>query len=41
MLWQVRTLDIASPERCLMLFRSNRDTGAFMAAALLIAGLAS
>ncbi|HEX4295383.1 MAG TPA: 4-hydroxybenzoate octaprenyltransferase [Rhizomicrobium sp.] len=41
MLWQVRTLDIASPERCLMLFRANRDTGALMAAALLIAGLAS
>lgn len=41
MLWQVRTLDIASPERCLRLFRSNRDTGALMAAALLIAGLAS
>ena len=38
MLWQVRTLDIASPERCLKLFRANRDTGALMALAFLLAG---
>ncbi len=38
MLWQVRTLDIASPERCLRLFRANRDTGGLMALAFLLAG---
>ncbi len=37
-LWQVRRLDVASPERCLMLFRSNRDAGALMALAFLLAG---
>jgi 4-hydroxybenzoate polyprenyltransferase len=37
MLWQVRMLDIASPECCLRLFRANRDTGALIAAAFLIA----
>ncbi len=36
LLWQVRTLDIADSERCLKLFRANRDTGALIAAALLI-----
>jgi 4-hydroxybenzoate polyprenyltransferase len=38
MLWQVSTLDISNAGRCLMLFRSNRDTGALIAAALLIPG---
>jgi 4-hydroxybenzoate polyprenyltransferase len=37
MLGQVRALDIDKPETCLLLFKSNRDTGAFVAAALLIA----
>jgi 4-hydroxybenzoate polyprenyltransferase len=41
LLWQVRSLDIADPEKCLKLFRSNRDTGALMAAAFLLAGLIS
>jgi 4-hydroxybenzoate polyprenyltransferase len=38
MLWQVHTLDIENPERCLKLFRANRDTGALMALAFLVAG---
>ncbi len=37
-LWQVRTLDIANPARCLTLFRANRDTGALIAASFLLAG---
>jgi 4-hydroxybenzoate polyprenyltransferase len=36
MLWQVHSLDIDNPERCLMLFRSNRDTGVLIAAAFLL-----
>ncbi|HTT99826.1 MAG TPA: 4-hydroxybenzoate octaprenyltransferase [Rhizomicrobium sp.] len=40
MLWQVRTLDINDSDRCLKLFRANRDTGALIAAALLIATFA-
>ncbi|HEV2652953.1 MAG TPA: 4-hydroxybenzoate octaprenyltransferase [Rhizomicrobium sp.] len=35
-LWQVHSLDIDNPERCLMLFRSNRDTGVLIAAAFLL-----
>jgi len=38
MLWQVHTLDIASPDRCLRLFRANRDAGALIALAFLLAG---
>ena len=38
LLWQVHTLDIERPERCLKLFRANRDTGALMALAFLLAG---
>jgi 4-hydroxybenzoate polyprenyltransferase len=38
MLWQVRRLDVASPENCLAVFRSNRETGALMALAFLLAG---
>ncbi|WP_421724613.1 4-hydroxybenzoate octaprenyltransferase [Bauldia sp.] len=34
--WQVVTLDIDDPDRCLMLFRSNRDTGWILFAGLLI-----
>jgi 4-hydroxybenzoate polyprenyltransferase len=37
LLWQVHTLDIDDPSRCLLLFRANRDTGALMAFAFLIA----
>jgi 4-hydroxybenzoate polyprenyltransferase len=37
MLWQVRALDIDKPDVCLKLFRSNRDTGALIAAAILLA----
>ncbi len=39
MLWQVKKLDINSPENCLRVFRSNRDTGALIALALLLASL--
>ncbi|MGB8366502.1 MAG: 4-hydroxybenzoate octaprenyltransferase [Rhizomicrobium sp.] len=35
--WQVLKLDIDNPERCLTLFRANRDTGAIIAAAFLAA----
>jgi 4-hydroxybenzoate polyprenyltransferase len=35
MLWQVKRLNIASAENCLMLFRANRITGALVAAAFL------
>ena len=37
MLWQVHTLDIDDSARCLKLFRANRETGALIAAALVIA----
>ncbi len=37
MLWQVRTLDINVAENCLRVFRSNRDTGALIALAFLLA----
>src|SRR5207237_1144907 len=39
--WQVRSLNIADPEKCLELFRSNRDAGALIAIAFLAAGLIS
>ncbi len=39
LLWQVRTLDINSSENCLRVFRSNRDTGALIALAFLLASL--
>jgi 4-hydroxybenzoate polyprenyltransferase len=39
MAWQLRGLDIDNPDKCLQLFRANRDTGmiplVFFAAALL------
>ncbi|MBV8975852.1 MAG: 4-hydroxybenzoate octaprenyltransferase [Alphaproteobacteria bacterium] len=38
LLWQVKRLDVSSPERCLELFRANRDAGALMAVAYLLAG---
>jgi 4-hydroxybenzoate polyprenyltransferase len=37
MLWQVHMLDIDDSDRCLKLFRANRETGALIAAALAIA----
>jgi 4-hydroxybenzoate polyprenyltransferase len=37
LLWQTRRLDIDNPQRCLMLFRSNRDAGILIAAAIIIA----
>jgi len=36
LLWQLRTLDIDRPLLCLALFKSNRDTGALIAAALIL-----
>ena len=36
LLWQLRHLDIDRPLLCLMLFKSNRDTGALIAAALIL-----
>jgi len=36
LLWQLRSLDIDRPLRCLMLFKSNRDTGVLIAAALIL-----
>jgi len=40
LVWQVRTLDIDRPLRCLRLFRANRDTGALIAAAMLLGAVA-
>ncbi len=37
LLWQVKTLDIASADNCLAVFRSNRETGALIALAFLLA----
>jgi 4-hydroxybenzoate polyprenyltransferase len=37
MLWQVKRLDIASAENCLHVFRANRETGALIALAFLMA----
>jgi len=34
--WQVYRLNIDCPERCLEIFRANRDTGAILAAAFLV-----
>lgn len=36
LLWQVHTLKIDNPDRCLLLFRANRDTGAIIALAFLV-----
>jgi len=36
MMWQVRELEIDNSAKCLKLFRANRETGALVAAALLI-----
>jgi 4-hydroxybenzoate polyprenyltransferase len=34
--WQVMRLDIDDPAHCLMLFKSNRDVGLILFAAMLI-----
>ena len=40
LLWQLRTLDIDKPLLCLRLFKSNRDTGALITAALMLGAMA-
>jgi 4-hydroxybenzoate polyprenyltransferase len=40
LLWQAHTLDIDDPERCLRLFRANRETGAMIAVALILSSFA-
>jgi 4-hydroxybenzoate polyprenyltransferase len=40
LVWQLRNLDIDRPLVCLKLFKANRDTGALIAAALVIGALA-
>jgi 4-hydroxybenzoate polyprenyltransferase len=40
LLWQVHLLDTESPERCLKMFRANRDTGAMIAVAFILASWA-
>ena len=40
LLWQLRTLDIDRPDICLRLFKSNRETGALIAAALVLGSAA-
>jgi 4-hydroxybenzoate polyprenyltransferase len=37
LLWQVKRLDIDDPANCLIVFRSNRETGALIALAFLLA----
>lgn len=39
LIWQVRTLDIDDPDGCLRLFRSNRDAGLILLAAIILGGL--
>jgi 4-hydroxybenzoate polyprenyltransferase len=38
--WQTRRLDIDDAQRCLKIFRANRDTGLLIAAALIVASYA-
>jgi 4-hydroxybenzoate polyprenyltransferase len=38
-LWQIRTVDVDRPGLCLKLFKSNRDLGALMLAAILLGWL--
>jgi len=35
--WQVKILDVDNPDNCLRLFRANRETGALIALAFLLA----
>jgi 4-hydroxybenzoate polyprenyltransferase len=39
MVWQMRGLDIDDPQKCLVLFRSNRDAGLILAVTLLLSGV--
>jgi len=39
LVWQVRRLDIADPDLCLRLFKSNRDAGLILLAGLMAAAL--
>ena len=39
MIWQIRTLDTSDPDNCLVRFRSNRDFGLIVAAALIADGM--
>jgi 4-hydroxybenzoate polyprenyltransferase len=39
--WQIRRLDIADPDLCLVLFKSNRDAGLILFAGLLLAAAAA
>jgi len=41
LLWQLRRLDIDRPLLCLALFKSNRETGALITAALLLGSIAA
>jgi len=41
LLWQVKSLDIDNPDKCLRLFRANRETGALIAMSFLLAGWVS
>lgn len=36
LIWQIRVLDINSPDTCLLLFRANRDSGLILLAAILL-----
>jgi 4-hydroxybenzoate polyprenyltransferase len=40
LVWQVRLLDIDDPVQCLKLFKANRETGALIAAALILGAVA-
>lgn len=39
--WQIATLDVGDPDRCLRLFRANRDYGAIVFAGMVAAALAA
>jgi 4-hydroxybenzoate polyprenyltransferase len=41
LVWQIRRLDIADPDLCLYLFKSNRDAGLILFAGLLLAAAAA
>jgi 4-hydroxybenzoate polyprenyltransferase len=40
LIWQIRALDIDDPVQCLKLFKSNRETGAIVSAAIVLGALA-
>jgi 4-hydroxybenzoate polyprenyltransferase len=37
LVWQVERLDVGNADNCLRIFRSNRETGALIALAFLVA----